>query len=238
MNELKAVLFDLDGTLTDSAPLICNALHETMLEKAGVDMPPASFMPCVGPPLHQSFARMGVAQDQIEDYIADYRHRYLQVMDQTPLFPGMGRTLRVIKEELGVPLLVATSKLTHLAQEVCDNLDISSVFSRICGAHTDTMHSSKTLVVADALQYLYDAGVLAQAPDVAARPHVPDNGEAMRTDVVMVGDRIFDIEGAGAHNIRTVLVQWGGAPQSEHDLAWASVKSQEELIRVLCSLKG
>ncbi|MFC5369959.1 HAD hydrolase-like protein [Arcanobacterium bovis] len=238
MTNLKAVLFDLDGTLTDSAPLICNALHATMLEKAGLDMPPQSFMPCVGPPLHQSFARMGVAEEQIEDYIGDYRTRYLQVMDQTPLFAGIDRTLKVLKEKLDVPLLVATSKLTHLAQEVCDNLGISPIFDRVCGANTDTMHSSKALVVADALQYLYDAGVLAQAPNAHATPQAPDKEADFRDDVVMVGDRIFDIEGAGAHNIRTVLVQWGGAPKSEHDLAWATVASQEELVGVLCSLKG
>ncbi|WP_124054968.1 HAD hydrolase-like protein [Arcanobacterium ihumii] len=233
MNKLKAILFDLDGTLTDSAPLICEAMHATMEEKAGRDLPLDSFLRYVGPPLRDSFKELGVEEDQIEDYIQDYRRRYVKVMDQTPLFEGIDNTLREIKDRLGVPLLIATSKQTPLAKEVCDNLGITPLLYKVCGAPSDTAHSTKALVVADALRSLYDDGVVDIPPQEIVTPGVPRNDALLRSDVVMVGDRIFDIEGAGAHCIRTILVQWGDAPQSEHDLAWRSVYTQAQLIETL-----
>ena len=76
---MKSILFDLDGTLTDSGEGIMNSVIYA-LSHYGIEAPPESELrTAVGPPLTESLARFGVPADKIDDAIKVYRSRYIPV---------------------------------------------------------------------------------------------------------------------------------------------------------------
>lgn len=222
---LKCVIFDLDGTLTDSAPLITNTVRETMRALAGVDKPADSYLPFVGPPLRDGFAHEGVDPAHIDAYINDYRERYERVQDETPVFLGVPDMLAQLKKS-GVRLAIATSKQREVAIEVCEAIGLSHYFDYIAGAVSPHQPSTKANIIGDVLAEFESRSIL----DPSRRAHE----DTYRDDVLMVGDRIYDIEGAREQGIATVLVTWSGTtPSSECAQAWKVAGSVEELADVL-----
>jgi len=98
----RPVLFDMDGTLTDSLAIITACFDRTMREEAGVVHEPAFYRRFIGPPLHDSFAELGVADPA--RFVAEYRRRYAETMLDTPLFPGVRELLERL-DAAGVPML-------------------------------------------------------------------------------------------------------------------------------------
>ncbi|MDP9807069.1 phosphoglycolate phosphatase [Trueperella bonasi] len=238
---LKAVLFDLDGTLANSGPIITSMISQTMRELAGVDQPDAAYRRYVGPPLNESFAHMGVAEAEIESYIDHYRAAYAQVHHMTPAFDGMEELLAAVRER-GLAVGLATSKLQALAEEVVGNLGLTDYFDTLCGCHPEEVHLGKAAVVATALDQLAQAGHLGEG---AGEPSVgepsagePSSGVQWRDDVVMVGDRIYDIEGAQQYGVRTILVTWGDTWPDEVALAWKTAATPAELLDILGNLSN
>ena len=184
--EPKAILFDLDGTLTDSGEGIINCAVFA-LEHFGLPIPSREEMrSIVGPPLHDSFLRFGVPAEQVEEAIRVYRSRYIPIgkFENEP-YPG----IRELLEELvkaGHRLYVATSKPETMSVEILEHFDLAKYFTKICGASFDKSRSSKDAVIA----YLLE--------------------ECGRSDqIVMVGDTVFDVVGAAAHKIPCIGVSWG-----------------------------
>ncbi|MDY6143576.1 MAG: HAD-IA family hydrolase [Arcanobacterium sp.] len=213
MAQLRAILWDLDGTLTDSAPLIMQCVAGTMKSLAGVDRPPESYHELVGPPLLDGFRLLGVAEDDLVRYVHEYRRRYNEVRDETPLFPGVVDVLHKLAQHQ-VPMAVATSKQENLAQQVCEVTGIAPYFTVIAGAPSGTEPSTKGEVVRSAIERL--------------------NIEDLASDaVVMIGDRIYDIRGAEDNGIRTILVTWGSGTPEEWALAWRTVETPDELLELL-----
>ena len=106
----KTVLFDLDGTLTDSGEGIINCAA-LALEHFGLPVPSREEMRTfVGPPLHETFQRFGVSAGQTEEAIRVYRSRYIPIgmFENTP-YPGIQKLLETLKSN-GYTLYVATSK--------------------------------------------------------------------------------------------------------------------------------
>ena len=91
MTPARPVLFDMDGTLTDSLAIITACFDRTMREEAGVVHEPSFYRRFIGPPLHDSFAELGVADPA--RFVAEYRRRYAETMLDTPLFPGVRELL-------------------------------------------------------------------------------------------------------------------------------------------------
>ncbi|MDR6938972.1 HAD hydrolase-like protein [Arcanobacterium hippocoleae] len=227
MKKLKAILFDLDGTVTDSAEIVSTSMQEMYLARTGKQLPVESFYKYLGPPLPWSFADLGAQPDEIPQWIAEYRDRYLKRMPQTPLFPGIKELLAQLVDA-GYALGVATSKQTKYAIEVCDYTEVSTYFTEIYGASADGRLSSKALVVESALAGFTERKIIDPAPEL--------DSTGFRTDVVMVGDRIHDIAGAKEHQVRTILVGWGKASQDERAQAWAIANTPAELIQLINSL--
>ena len=188
----KAILFDLDGTLTDSGEGIINCA-ELALRHFGLPIPDREEMRTfVGPPLGDTFRRFGVPADRVEEAIAVYRSRYIPIgkFENTP-YPGIRELLEALKEE-GCRLYVATSKPEGMSVEILEHFGLAQYFDRICGATMDASRSTKEAVI----EYLLE-----------------QNG---RTDnMVMVGDTKFDILGAKAHGIPAIGVAWGYGKISE-----------------------
>ncbi len=182
----KAILFDLDGTLTDSGEGIINSVIPA-LEHYGIAIPPREELRVfVGPPLHDTFLRFGVPADQLENATKIYRSRYIPIgkFENAP-YPGIPELLEMLKSQ-GHKLFVATSKPEPMAVEILEHFDLAQYFDRICGASMDTSRSSKEAVIA----YLLE-----------------QNGSA--ENMVMVGDTKYDVIGAKAHGIPTIGVSWG-----------------------------
>lgn len=224
MTKLKAIFFDLDGTVTDSAEIVAEAMQAMYLAQTGKELPITDFYKYLGPPLSWSFANLGASPEEMNTWLADYRKRYLQKMPLTPLFPGIKELLAQLSEK-GFQLAVATSKNTKYAIEVCTYTDVSKYFREIFGADDSGCLGTKALVVESAIKGFVRRGII---PAEAKR-----DATGFREDVIMVGDRIHDIEGAGKHHIRTILVGWGKAPATEREKAWAIAENPADLLALL-----
>lgn len=193
-----AVFFDLDGTLTDSGEGIINCAQ---LALRHFDLPAEdrnALRVFVGPPLRESFPRFGVPEEQVEEAVTVFRSRYLTVgkFENTP-YPGI-RTLLEQLRQADFPLYVATSKPEETAVEILKKFQLDHFFTLICGASMDGSRDSKEAV----LRYLLDS--------------LPEGQPA-----VMVGDTVYDVEGAASHNIPTIGVSWGYGSTEEMQQAGA-----------------
>lgn len=182
---MKTVLFDLDGTLTDSGEGIINCAW-LALEYFGIPLPTREEMRVfVGPPLRDSFLRFGVPEDGVEKAIEIYRSRYVPTgMFENSPYPGIVDLLTALRKK-GFRLYVATSKPEGMATAILEKFDLAKYFDLICGASLDDTRDSKDKVIA----YL-----ISKAGD---------------DSYIMVGDTAFDVEGAAVNGIPTIGVAWG-----------------------------
>lgn len=211
----KSILFDLDGTLTDSGEGIINCAA-LALERLGVPVPDRETMRVfVGPPLHDTFRRFGVPEDQVDEAIRIYRSRYVPIgkFENFP-YPGIRELLEKLRSQ-GHRLFVATSKPEEMAVEVLEHFDLARFFEHICGASLDRSRSTKDAVIAYLLERYGADG-----------------------QVVMVGDTVYDILGAAAHHIPAVGVAWGYGSVGEMEKAGAAAiaATMDELFSILQAL--
>lgn len=208
----KAILFDLDGTLTDSGEGIINCAA-LALEHFGLPVPSREEMRVfVGPPLSESFQKFGVKPEDIDEAIAVYRSRYIPIgkFENTP-YPGIRELLEKLQQH-GHKLYVATSKPESMSIDILEHFDLAKYFTRICGAAMDMSRNSKEAVIA----YL-----LAQCGEDA--------------EMIMIGDTTFDVIGAKAHDIPCIGVSWGYGEVADMEAAGAVAIafSTEELLRLI-----
>ncbi len=207
----SAVLFDLDGTIVDSAPGITSTLDYTLAQLGLPQQTPAELLRWVGPPILDSFRDYGhLDEDESRYALAVYREKYAAegVFDATA-YPGVLDVLRAIRAA-GVPLSLATSKPESLAKLILEDLGVADCFTEITGASEDEVRSKKADVVEEALRRLAADG-------------------ADLSNVVMVGDRIHDVEGAAEHDVPTIFVSWGYGTPDEADEALLIAATAEEL---------
>lgn len=208
----KAVLFDLDGTLTDSGEGIINCAIFAM-EKLGVPVPPREKMGVfVGPPLWDTFRDFGVPSNRLDEAVDIFRSRYVPIgkFENTP-YPGIREVLEALRNQ-GRKLYVATSKPEVTAREILDHFDLSKYFTEICGATIDKSRSAKEEVIA----YLLSL-------------------DGCQENSVMVGDTAFDVIGAAAHGIPTIGAAWGYGKTEDMVSAGAAAiaQSPEDLLRII-----
>lgn len=212
----KTILFDLDGTLTDSGEGIINCAT-LALNYFHLPIPCAEEMRTfVGPPLHDTFYKFGVPADKLDLAVEVYRSRYNTVgkFENHP-YDGIYQLLEKLKKE-GYRLLVATSKPEELSVEIMEKFDLAKYFDRICGASLDRSRNTKSEVIAYLLQK-----------------------EGTPEDMIMIGDTAFDVIGANAHNIPCIGVSWGyGTTESMRKANAAGIaNNMDELQELIKSIK-
>ncbi len=172
MQCFDAVLFDLDGTLIDSAPGILATFQKTF-ETFGLQVPPARLRPFLGPPLRQSMAQL-LPQAQVEMAVQTYRGLYEKHgLDGCAPYPGTRQMLTALRSA-GFVVCVATSKPREVALRVLRHFHMEDAFDYVGGASMDASLDTKTAVM---------RLVLSQ-PALEGRR------------AVMVGDRDNDMQGA------------------------------------------
>ena len=182
----KCILFDLDGTLTDSGEGIVNCAAFA-LEHFGLPIPKIESMRSfVGPPLKDTFFKYGVPEDRLDEAVSVYRSRYIPIgMFENRPYPGIRELLERLKAD-GHRLFVATSKPESMSLTILRHFNLDSYFEKICGATLDGTRDVKADVIAYLLQTVTNV-----------------------ENAVMVGDTTFDVIGAAAHNIPAIGVSWG-----------------------------
>jgi len=194
------VLFDLDGTLTDSYQGIANSVAHAL---AALSLPPlaaATLRTFVGPPLRDSFGGLGLDAKQCDDALRHYRDYFRERgIFENRVYDGIPGALAALRGR-GLQLAVATSKPRPFAVRILDHFDLDQYFTHVAGAALDGSTSRKADVIAEAL--------------TALAPHDT-------SAVLMVGDRAQDVTGAAEHGIRCLGVRWGYAEQGELEAAGA-----------------
>ncbi|WP_280803234.1 HAD hydrolase-like protein [Aurantimicrobium minutum] len=211
----SAVLFDLDGTILDSAPGIIAALTDTF-KFLGLPVPSRDeFMAYIGPPLLASLQeRAGLPADKAQEALEIYRRDFRRDgAFNSAVFPGVIGLFESLRDA-GVPLAIATSKPEDQARAILDHFELTDYFTTIAGASESDARTSKAHVVGHAL-----AQLTAQGADVS--------------QAVLVGDRIYDVEGAAAHDVPTIIVEWGYGSPEEAKGAIATVYSADRLRELL-----
>lgn len=195
----RLVLFDLDGTLVDSAP----GIHASVLVAvAALGLPSptdAQLRAMVGPPLQEGFAlAFGLSDADVERAVAAYRAHYAAgAMLEARPYPGIPELLARLRSD-GATLAVATSKPETFAVAILEHTGLLPAFASVHGATLDGAVRHKAQVVGAAL---------------ARHPAA--------TTPVLVGDRAQDVLGAAAHGLPCIGAGWGPAEDGELETAGA-----------------
>lgn len=168
-----AILFDVDGTLIDSAPGILHTLEE-VFQKMGVDVTGVNLRRYLGPPLRKSFGEHFTELDKIEQATRLYRESYaVKGSHECAAYPGAAEMLQRLKDA-GLILCTATSKPTEVVTPILEEKGLAPFFDFIGGASMDESRDTKT----DVVHYVLSQPML----------------QGKR--VLMVGDRNDDMRGA------------------------------------------
>ena len=188
-----ALLFDLDGTLTDPRVGIVGCLRYA-LDRLGRPVPDEDVLAaCIGPPLRRSFAALLDTHDSalIEEATRLYRERFSVVgLFENCVYDGVPGMLERLR---GRRLLVATSKMAAFAERIVVHFGLRSYFSGVYGAEPNGRFDDKAELIAHLLRR---EGLAPEA-------------------TVMIGDRAFDIVAARTNGLRAVGVLWGYGSERE-----------------------
>lgn len=183
------VLFDLDGTLTDSAPGITRCLEHAVHAVGGEPPPPARLSAFIGTPLADIFLELlpGADGTTVARAVAAYRDRFDRVgIRENTVYPGIEAVLHALRED-GCELYIATAKREEDARRVLAGFGLEKLFRGVFGSSPEQGISTKTEVLARGL----------------------GSGRIPVHAATLVGDRHHDVDAALALGARPVGVAWG-----------------------------
>ena len=192
----RVILFDLDGTLTDSGEGITKSVQYA-IEKLGMgEYPLEELRSFVGPPLMEQFMSFcDISQERAREAVQYYRERYSLVgLYENRPYDGIQKLLKELKEQ-GYLLGVASSKPEYFVDKILKYFSLDPYFDSVVGSELSGQRTSKAEVVEEALRRL----------------GVSDR----RQEVVLVGDRKYDVLGARAMGIDCVAVSYGYGDMQE-----------------------
>lgn len=210
--KFHTVLFDLDGTITDSAEGIMNSIRYA-IKKAGKEIPDyETLRSFIGPPLYKQFMKVyGVSEAEGKEMLSFYREYYGEKgIFENRVYDGVMEMLRTLKES-GICICMATSKPEYYAKIIAEHFGFAEYFHYIGGATMDSSRKTKH----DVIEYVIESCGLKD-----------------RSGILMVGDRKHDIEGAELSRIPSmgVLYGYGGQDELEQAGAGVIVASPEEAV--------
>ena len=197
------LLFDLDGTLTNPKEGITKSVQYA-LRHFGIEVAdPDTLTPYIGPPLIPSFMEFhGLTQEQALEALQIYRKRFESVgLFENEVLDGVPEMLCSLKQK-GRYVAVASSKPEAYVRRILEHFDLLQFFDEVVGASMDEKLSAKKDIIGEALRRM------GKSP-----------GDR---DVLMVGDRMHDVEGAKLCGLDSLGVYTGFAPEGELEEAGAT----------------
>ncbi len=209
----KAILFDLDGTLTDSGEGITKSVQYA-LEKVGKPEPDLQKLRIfVGPPLLEQFQEYaGIDEETARKAVEIYRERYAPVgIYENELYLGIPEMLSGLKQR-GYKLAIASSKPENFVKIVAEYFHIDSYFDEMVGSEPEGRRTNKTEVIEETLKRL--------------------GFSEHRDQVIMVGDKEHDVFGARCAGLECIAVSYGYGNEEELKNAhpFKIVNSAEEIL--------
>lgn len=216
MKNYNVILFDLDGTLTDSSPGIINSIIYA-LKKYNISVENTDTLrKFLGPPLHESFKEFyGFSEERAMEAVSFYREYFsTRGLLENTVYDGIKEMLQALKDK-GKTLILATSKPQPYTDKIMDNFNLKKYFDFVAGSNMDGTRSKKAEVIEYALESC----------------NITDRSRA-----VMVGDRMHDIIGAKSAGIESIGAEYGYGDYDELNHAGATfiIKSVGELSDLLC----
>lgn len=182
------IIFDLDGTLTDSAEGITRSVQYA-LSRYGITASEEEIKPFIGPPLHYSFMKeYGFSEKKAFQAVEHYRDYYREKgIYENRLYPSVTKMLEAFANN-EAKLYIATSKPTVFAEKILKHFAIDNFFKVIAGSNLDGTRVEKKEVIGYVLN---------------------DSGRTDKSETVMIGDRKHDIRGAQAWKLDSIAVSYG-----------------------------
>jgi phosphoglycolate phosphatase len=191
----NAILFDLDGTLTDSKLGIVNSIQYALTQLGQIPPDLDELLWCIGPPLTASFTRFLDTTDRtkIELAIQFYRDRFATVgLFENLLYPEIPEVLKEIRAG-GYQTYVATSKPQIYAHKIIDRFDLAGLFDRVYGSDLDGSYNTKGELIEKILRL----------------------ENLVPAQTLMVGDRSYDTIGAKQNGLYSIGVTYGYGSELE-----------------------
>ena len=186
-----ALLFDLDGTLSDPLVGIGRSINYALSHFGYPELPLSRLAVHVGPPLDQAFSSItGLrSSSALDGFVAKYRERYGEIgYSENVLYPGIPEALHSLASA-GIRLAVCTSKRVDFAENILELFGLRSYFSFVCGGEIGTQ---KWQQIRDLLEK-----------------------RAVGQSAVMVGDRAVDMSAAHRNGLHAAGVLWGYGSREE-----------------------
>jgi len=214
VNTIKSILFDLDGTLTDSGPGITKGVQYA-LKKFNINITDlTSLRRFIGPPLTDSFSKYYQFDlNKANQALQYYREYYSEIgIFENNIYYGINELLGELQSK-NISLYIATSKPTIYARKVCDYFDISKYFVDIQGSDLNENLSNKTKIIKLVMQ----------------------KNKLINDETIMIGDREHDVIGAKNNNIKCIGVGYGYGSENEllESGAFLYVNNVDELAEII-----
>lgn len=191
---VQLVVFDLDGTIIDSAPGIGATANAALAEFSYPPLTPVELAGFIGPPLRESFAHLSVDPADVDALVLAYRRHYAGGhLYNATVYDGVEQLFSELRAR-GIRVAVATAKQERFAVRILEEFGLAAFFDTIGGTDHEQERTTKAQVVAEVLQRL---------------------GTTDPDSVLMVGDRHHDAHGAAVHGVATIGVLWGYGDRDE-----------------------
>ena len=186
----KTILLDLDGTLTESGEGIIKSVQYALEKMGRPEKNQDKLKVFIGPPIIEQFIEFaGLDKENAKVAVKHYRERFSKIgIFENRLYPGIEDLLNELKEK-GNTLAVASSKPEVFVKQILEHFKLTHFFREIVGSTMDETRTTKSEVICEALERL--------------------NMKDKRNEIIMVGDKKHDVEGARKHGVYCIAVSYG-----------------------------
>lgn len=213
----KYILFDLDGTIAESANGIRHSLERMLAELSVVGVDLSDYTKYIGPPLYDTLRGLcGLPEEKVEKGYDLYRHYYdTEGRAMNKPYDGIREVLCTLRES-GAKLAVCSSKLETTAEIVMDDIGMTEYFDKICGSNREGTRKDKRDLIPYAIEQL-------------------GGSHDEKSSAVMLGDTWYDAKGAFECGVDFIACSYGYGTDDDmkkyNPIAWA--KNPSELLNLL-----